>query len=91
MKYRDFEIRKCTASPAAEPRYELVKWFRRDNGEPPYCLPIAYIKRNNVECSWDFRSVGMRFIDYCEEGLVDYVKWHVHLLDMIWHDVDKGE
>lgn len=90
MKYRDFEIRKCTGSPAAEPRYELVKWFRRDNGEPPYCIVIGWIKRNNRECAWDFASVGMRFIDYYEDGLAEYVRWYVHILEMIWEDSDRG-
>lgn len=91
MKYRDFEIRKCTGSTAESHHYELVKWNRRENGEPPYCFVIAWIDRDPRECSWKFSSVGMRFIDYCEEGLVDYVKWYVHLLEMIWQDADKGE
>lgn len=91
MKYRDFEIRKTSASTAAEPRYELVKWFRRDNGEPPYCTVIAWIDRNPRECSWKFSSVGMRFIDYYETGLAEYVRQYVHILEMIWQDADKGE
>ena len=87
MKYRDFEIRKCTGTNAERHHYELVKW----NGEPPYCFVIAWIDRDSRECSWKFASVGMRFIDYYEYGLVEYVKWYIHILEMIWQDADRGE
>lgn len=96
MKYRDFEIRKPgylvdNDGTTKVTRYELVKWFKRDNGESPYCLVIAWITRNDKECSWDFTSVGMRFIDYYETGLAEYVRNYVHILEMIWQDADKGE
>lgn len=95
MKYRDFEIRKHNApvddGRTNKPRYELVKWFKRDNGEPPYCIVIAFITYNAKEPCWEFQSVGMRFIDYFETGLDEYVRNYIHILDLIWQDVDKGE
>jgi hypothetical protein len=91
MKYRDFEIRRCTGTTAEVHDYELVKWNRRDNGEPPYSLVLAWLDKDKRDGGWNFSSFGMRFIDYCEDGLVDYVKWYLHILEMIWQDADKGE
>lgn len=77
MKYRDFEIiRDKTAS---EPTYNVVKWLRQGNGLPPECLVIARLLTDPLG-EWRFISIGTRFLDYYEDGLVEFVRNYVRIL-----------
>lgn len=72
LRFNDFEIRKLDDN-----RYELVKW----NGDSNFT--IAFITHNDKENDWEFESVGMRFIEYYEGGLCDYIKHYIALIDTI--------
>lgn len=72
MRFNNFEIKKIDNN-----RYELVKW----DGDS--CFTIAFIAYNDKENDWDFESVGMRFIEYYESGLCDYIKHYMALIDTI--------
>jgi hypothetical protein len=72
MRFKDFEIRKIN-----DDKYEVVKWT--DN----YCFTIAFIDWDKHEDSWEFDGVGMRFINYYENGLCDYIKKYMDLIDVV--------
>lgn len=72
MRFKDFEMRKIN-----DDKYEVVKWT--DN----YCITIAFINYDKHEGSWEFESVGMRFIDEYEFGLCKYIEKYMGLVDAI--------
>lgn len=72
MRFNDFEIKKINNN-----RYELVK----RNGDSNFT--IAFITYDDKENDWNFESVGMRFIEYYEGGLCDYIKHYMALIDVI--------
>lgn len=83
MKYRDFEIVK---DALGKPSYAVVKWLRQENGKPPECVLIAKLDMDNTG-EWHFRSIGMRFLDYYEDGLVEFVRNYVRILTV--YNVNK--
>lgn len=72
MRFNNFEIIKLNDN-----RYELVKWNGNSN------FTIAFITYDDKENDWNFESVGMRFIEYYEGGLCDYIKHYMALIDVI--------
>ena len=72
MKFKDFEIRRCAGANAEYAEYELVKWYKTPSGTR--CYVLAFIKWNPHEPTWEFESVGMRFIEDYENGLCEYIK-----------------
>lgn len=98
MRFKDFEIRpyKSLNGLTSQDRYELIKWYKTESpievtiaetGEKKmkdtFCYVVAWITWNPKEPCWEFESVGMRFIDDYEEGLCEYIKKFVELLDVI--------
>jgi len=81
-RYKDFQIRKPTFIPGAEPKdkeyflfnYDLVKW-RVDNitGEE-FCFSIASLRYDTKESCWNFESVSDRYLMHREDGLEDWLK-----------------
>ena len=87
MRFNDFEIRKCKDSN----NYELVKWLSNNN-EKEVCIVVAMIRWNNKEPCWCFDSVGMRFVEYYETGLCEYIKAFMNLVDVIkTYTEEEGE
>ena len=98
MKFKGFEIRSYVGldGRTTEGRYEVVKWYTTKSpievtdactGEKKmrdtFCYVVAWITWNPKEPEWEFESVGMRFIDDYEDGLCEFIKQFVKLLDVI--------
>lgn len=96
MKFKDFEIRPAHAIDGSEDpnRYELVKWYRTDEpvevtdlqtGEKKirdlFCYVIAFLEYNDKEPCWEFRSVGLRYLEDREDGLEEYIQAFTRLID----------
>lgn len=82
MIYRNFEIRKYTDSVIKDRLlYELIKWCEFDGRR--FCYTVAFIEWNDYEPGWQFKSVGMRFIDDYTEGLCEYIKSYMQLVDVV--------
>ena len=82
MVYRNFEIRQYTDfNPSNKLKYELIKWYEHDGKR--YCYTVAFIEWDEDEPCWEFRSVGMRFIEDYEEGLCEYIKAYMNLVDVV--------
>jgi hypothetical protein len=74
MRFKTFEIRKCNGN---DDKLEVVKWFNHS------CIVIAFIEYNPKELGWSLRSVGMRFVDEYEEGLAEYIKNFMNLVECV--------
>lgn len=84
MRFKNFEIRKCTfLGDPPTPDYhkwnfDLVKWTRGQvNGvEKDYCFSIGHLTWNRKEPCFEFRSCGLRYLEYREDGLEEWLlKW----------------
>lgn len=104
MKFKDFEIRPTTTLDGSTPRnrYELVKWKKYPSpievvdlvtGETKEqqhgCFVIAFLEYNEKEPCWEFRSVGLRYLEYREDGLEDYIQAYLRLLDVCRGENDE--
>lgn len=89
MKFKDFEIRPATTLDGIVPpnRYELVKWQK--SGQQCSCFVIAFLEYNEKEPCWEFRSVGLRYLEYREDGLEDYIQAYLRLLDVCRDNDDE--
>ena len=85
-RFKDFELRPCGEINGKHHTLELVKWCK-SNGEER-CYVVAWIDWNDREPCWEFRSVGTRFIDDYEDGLCEYIKRSLKLLELI-NECDK--
>lgn len=74
MRFKNFEVRTNQGNPE---KLEVVKWF----GDS--CIVIAFIEYDPKEPGWCLRSVGMRFIDEYEEGLSEYIKHFMALVECV--------
>ena len=80
MKYKNFEIRQPTliGNPPSEDyfkyNFEVVRW----DAEHKHCFTIAFLRYNRKECAFKFESVGLRYLEYREKGLEQFLlKWCV--------------
>lgn len=78
MKFKNFEIRKPTflGNPPSEDYYkynfDLVKWSD-DNSS---CYSIGGLQYNKKEENFEFKSCGLRYLEYREDGLEEWImKW----------------
>lgn len=83
MKFKNFEIRECVGINAENAKYEVVKWREKPFDGKPYCWVIAFICWNDREPCWQFDCVGMRFIDDYEDGLCEFIRKYMELVDII--------
>lgn len=98
MRFKDFEIRQYKSlNGQTDPnKLELVKWYKTDEpievtdgitGEKKihdtFCYVVAFIDWNNRESCWEFRSVGLRFLDDYQEGLCEFVRKYLEVLDVV--------
>lgn len=74
MRFKTFEIRKNKGN---DDKLEVIKWF----GDT--CIVIAFIEYKPKEPGWEIRSVGMRFIEEYEEGLAEYIKNFMNLVECV--------
>ena len=102
MRFKDFEIRACKGVNARYHKFELVKWYKTNapveviNVETEekvfksdFCYVVAFLNYNDREPCWKFESVGTRFIDDYVEGLCDYIKQFLKLIDVINNTVSE--
>ncbi len=74
MKFKKFEIRNLTdiQGSVVERRFELVKW----NDDHSSCWMIGELEYNKKENEFEFKSCGLRYLKYREEGLEEWlIKW----------------
>lgn len=79
-RFKGFEIVPCGEINSKHHDFELVKWYQY--GDKECCYVVAWIDWNDHESGWEFRSVGTRFIDDYEDGLCEYIKKVLELLDI---------
>ena len=77
MRFKNFEVIPVRDSVRL---YQLVKYDDDD-----HYIVLAYIEWHNdvVQSYWQFRSCGLNFLEEYEEGLCEYVKKCIELLDFI--------
>lgn len=81
MRFKDFEIRPYCDTNTKSHTFELVKYYQYQGRE--VCYVVAWIDWNKREPCWEFRSVGTRFIDDYEDGLCEYIKKFLELVDVV--------
>lgn len=79
-RFKNFEIVPCGEINNKSHNFELVKWYQYEDKE--CCYVVAWIDWNEHEPCWEFSSVGTRFIDDYEDGLCEYIKKVLELLDI---------
>lgn len=80
MRFKDFEIRPTKGTKYHD--FEVVKWYWSEIFQKECCYVLAWITWNAKEPCWEFKSVGMRFINDYEEGLCEYIKKFMELVDV---------
>ena len=82
MRFKNFEIRKCTfVGDPPTPDYhkwnfDLVKWEKHRESDSEYCFSIGHLEWNRREPCFEFRSCGLRYLKYREDGLEEWLlKW----------------
>jgi hypothetical protein len=75
MKFKDFEIRPCDDNS-----YELVKYHKNAST----CFVVAWIIWDEKDEYWEFRSVGLRYLEHhvigLDEWIIDYLQALSHVL-----------
>lgn len=104
IRFNNFEIRPYhTLDGHTDPnRYEVVKWYKTESpievtsvpsGEKimkdTFCYVIAWLYWNPKEPCWEFESVGTRFIDDYEDGLCEYIKAYINILNLVRESVEE--
>lgn len=85
MRYKNFEIRKPTliGEPPTKDyfkyNFDLVKWDASNS----HCWSIAHLIYNEFECSFDFESVGTRYLKDREDGLEEFIMRWCKLMEII--------
>lgn len=80
-RFKDFEIVPCGEINSKHHDFELVKWYQYGGKE--CCYVVAWIDWNDHEPCWEFCSVGTRFINDYVDGLCEYIKKVLSVLDVI--------
>ena len=78
-RFKNFEIVPCGEINSKHHNFELVKYYQYNDKER--CYVVAWIDWNDREPGWEFSSVGTRFIDDYEDGLCEYIKTVLALLE----------
>ena len=88
MKFRNFEIRPSSRVriPVSEDHneFDLVRWMD-DNS---YCLPIATIKYRQYRDDFSLNSIGLRYLEWREDGLEEFILNWCNLQRII---IERGE
>lgn len=82
MRFKNFEIRKCTfLGDPPTPDYhkwnfDLVKWEKYSESDKEYCFSIGHLEWNRKEPCFEFSSTGTRYLECREDGLEEWLlKW----------------
>lgn len=68
--FKRYEVRDCTLSDReASDKYEVVLW--NDDKCSSTCIAIAFLEWDGE--TYCLRSVGGRFLQYCTEGLPQFL------------------
>ena len=88
--FKDFEFRECKDTQFD--KYELIKWQITSNDHRS-CFTVGWIEYNAKASCWEFESCGLRYQEYYEEGLNEFVLKYVELLDLQrkYNDKDMEE
>lgn len=71
MNFKDFEIRRTNNDKY---NFELVKWRADDNS--PYCFVVGILTYDAKNETFHFESVGLRYFEYYQKGLNDFIfRW----------------
>lgn len=71
MSFKDFEIRRTNEEKY---KFELVKWTRDDHGR--YCFVVGFLTYDTDGQTFEFESVGLRYMEHYQTGLNDFVlRW----------------
>ena len=106
MRFKDFGIRPTAYLDGhTEPnKYDVVKWYKQEKPskvinlatgkeemQDTFCYSIAHIWWNEKEPCWEFKSVGTRFLNDYEEGLCEFIRKYIDLLDIIREGNENNE
>ena len=106
MRFKDFEIRPYTDwdGSRSPDKYEIVKWYKTDEPievlnartnkkemQDTFCYMIAFIDYNPKEPCWELRSVGTRFLEDYENGLCEFVRSFIKVLDVCKENEDETD
>lgn len=83
MRFKNFEIRKCTfiGNPPTPDyhkwNFDLVKWEKySEDSNKEYCFSIGTLRYDLDEPCFRFESCGLRYLEYREDGLEEWLlKW----------------
>ena len=84
MRFKNFEIRKCTflGDPPTPDYYkwnfDLVKWDTAtfDGVKKNYCYSIGHLEWDREAHDFEFRSIDTRYLEHREDGLEEWLlKW----------------
>lgn len=79
-RFKNFEIIPCGEINSKHHDFELVKYYNYNGKE--CCYVVAWIDWNDHEPCWEFSSVGTRFLDDYEDGLCEYIKKVLELIEL---------
>ena len=82
-RFKDFEIKPCGEWNSRHHNYELVRWYHDTIHDRDVNYVVAWIDWDDKEPGWEFTSVGTRFIDDYVDGLCEYIKKFLALLECI--------
>jgi hypothetical protein len=93
MKFKKFEIRKPTflGEPPSEDyfkyNFDLVKW----SDDNSYCWSIGHLEWDKKERDFEFRSCGLRYFEFRESGLEEWIKKWCELKTLEYvYEVEDG-
>lgn len=101
MRFGDFEIRPVTQIDGTirPDWYELIKWYKSKEpmevtdgrtGEKrmqdTFCFVVAFLSIGK-DNEWEFRSVGLRYLENRIEGLDEYILAYCKLIETCRRDV----
>lgn len=64
--FKTFEIRAINDTD-----FEIVNW--NDDKCSTTCYTVAWLKWDKKEPGFEFKSCGLRFLDYYENGLAEFI------------------
>ena len=81
MRFKNFEIRKCTfLGDPPTPDYhkwnfDVAKWYKDNNGEDR-TISIGHLEWDRKDGCFKFSSTGLRYFQHREDGLEEWLlKW----------------
>lgn len=86
MLFKNFEIKQCMDGESSIiNKYEIVKWREGHSS----CFTIGYITYDFKKNWWEFKGCGLRYQEYYEEGLNEFILKYIELLDLRKKYYDK--